>query len=171
MAGAHHGHQSLGHCESGAEPQKFRVFPWPCQNPPARRPRAPGPQLLGHWYHLLCTCLCVCDSCTCVLCVCVFDNMCVLVDSNCVYFRRKLMFVLKNLMTVFSQIFLLAASCWPAARWAGRSLQHAVAHLAVLCLNLFPFRRLSVSLMQLYQRALTLLSIADLCGLQSSSQS
>jgi hypothetical protein len=45
-------------------------------------------------------CVCVC------VCVCVFDNMCVLLNSHCVDFILKLMFVLRNgKVTVFSSKF------------------------------------------------------------------
>ena len=64
---------------------------------------------------VVCAFVCVCE--------CVFDNMCVLLNSHCVDFRLKLMFVLRNgKVTVFSsKIFacggLLAGSPsgWPAS--------------------------------------------------------
>ncbi len=64
--------------------------------------------------------VCVCDSCVCVrercmrLCMCVFDNMRVLLNSNCMDFRLKLILYkeIENI-AVFSSKF--SAGCWPAA--------------------------------------------------------
>ena len=49
---------------------------------------------------VVCAFVCVCE--------CVFDNMCVLLNSHCVDFRLKLIFVLRNgKVTVFSSKFRL----------------------------------------------------------------